>query len=213
MIVKFAQVRNGVVLAVCQTAKTEYEKGLNDPTVDVEYVLLPDEVDDSDVVANWYRKNDQWVIRPTKPTKFHEWNAELESWVPNCELAKAAKKSEIKKELSKRSVNPISVGNILLDASAASQKNLADKLQEVNERIRLGLNMDQSMLVWRDATNAVRCWGDLESYRDWLSVFAIALAERGTRLHQAAWTHKDMIDSLGTVEEIMNYDASIGWPE
>lgn len=214
MIVKFAQVgKDGVVVAVCQTAQVEFERGLNDPTLGVDYVLIPDDANENDVLANWYRKNGEWLIRPARPTEFHEWDRESESWLPNIVEAKKTLKADVQNELSRRSVSPIVVGDIVLDADAVAQNNLANKLQEVNERIRLGMPMPSDLLVWKDASNAVRCWANIESYKDWLSTFAIALAERGTRLYQAAWSHKDAIEAMTTIDDVLAYDASIGWPE
>lgn len=148
-----------------------------------------------------------------RPSIHHEWNGKTKSWQPNVAAAKAAKIQELQRERSHHNFLPITLNGIRLDADATAQKNLSDKLQEVRERLRLGIDMPPDLLVWKDHDNIVHTWDSEQAYHDWLAGFAIALAERGTRLYAAAWAHKAAIAALADVEAVLAYGIHVNWPD
>lgn len=151
---------------------------------------------------------------PEKASEYHRWDLATESWQLDWGRAREAKKFAIEAELARRLLSPITLGGITLDADVVAQKNLSDKLQGVRERMRLGVQMDADLLIWRDEANVTHVWPDLESYHDWLSGFTIALEDRGTRMYLASWTHKANIDALVAAEDeegLLSYDVTVGW--
>ena len=179
-------------------------------TEHMEHVLLdPPEVDFSED----YVQGGEIVRRPPSPHPHHEWDWATKSWLPNLDAAKAAKKGEIETERNSRINEPLTYDGKVLDADQAARDNLKAKLEEVRERIRLGIPMLSELLVWRDADNVTHSWPTIEAYHDWLAGFAVAMSERGTRCYACGWHHKDAIGQLSAMEDITNYNLSQGWPE
>lgn len=156
--------------------------------------------------------NQELVNIGLRPSPYHQSRIDSPGWEPDLNRAVSARKIEIETERIRRNFLPIIYDGKNLDADATAQKNLSDKLQGVRERIRLGIAMAPELLVWKDADNIVYSWPDLQGYHDWLSRYTIALEERGTRLYLAWWQHKTNIEALSTVEEILAYDITAGWP-
>lgn len=150
-----------------------------------------------------------------RPTKYHQWNPSNFTFelVPDAlNLARVDRKNEIEQERRVRNTTVISYDDKNLDGDATAQKNLADKLAGVKERLRLSVSMDPAIMVWKDADNLIHTWNDLQAYCDWLAGYVIALEDRGTRLYAAAWQHKLNLEALTTVEDILAYDITAGWP-
>lgn len=153
-------------------------------------------------------------LRPIlpRPSQSHDWDWVSKTWLPNLAHAKEMFKARIDGERVRRNTLPIAYDGKNLDADATAQKNLADKLAGVKERIRLGVGMPMDKMVWKDADNIVHWWNDLQAYCDWLAGYVIALEDRGTALYISMWQHKLNIDALTTIEEILAYDTTTGWP-
>lgn len=165
-----------------------------------------------------YVQNGELIPFPAKPPH-HEWDWSTKSWLPNLEGAKAAKKRDIDALRSAMIDAPLDYDGKSLDADQSARDNLKAKLEEVRERIRLGIPMLSELLVWRDADNVTHSWPTIEAYHDWLAGFAVAMSERGTRCYACGWHHKDAIgeqnDPNGqpwTVESVQGYELT-GWPE
>ena len=166
-----------------------------------------------------YVQNGELVPFPEKPSPHHDWDWSTKSWLPSLEGAKAAKKRDIDALRSAMIDAPLDYDGKSLDADQSARDNLKAKLEEVRERIRLGIPMLSELLVWRDADNVTHSWPTIEAYHDWLAGFAVAMSERGTRCYACGWHHKDAIgeqnDPNGqpwTVESVQGYELT-GWPE
>lgn len=107
---------------------------------------------------------------------------------------------------------PLIYDGKVLDADEAARDNLKAKLEEVRERIRLNMPMAPELLVWRDNANQTHSWPTIEAYHDWLAGYAVEMSDRGTRCYACAWYHKDAIGQLSTVEAVMDYNITHGWP-
>ena len=147
-----------------------------------------------------------------RPTLFHFPDITTRGWLPNLDAAKAAKKTEIEVERNRRINEPLIYDGKVLDADQAARDNLKAKLEEVRERIRLNMLMAPELLVWRDNANMTHSWATIEAYHDWLAGYAVAMSDRGTRCYACAWYHKDVLEQLSVLEDIMNYGLSQGWP-
>lgn len=154
----------------------------------------------------------QFMEIPQAPSPHHEWDWSTKSWLPNLDAAKAARKSEIEAERNRRINEPLTYDGKVLDADQAARDNLKAKLEEVRERIRLNTPMAPELLVWRDNANQTHSWPTIEAYHDWLAGYAVAMSERGTQCYACAWYHKDAIGRLSTVEAVMDYNITQGWP-
>lgn len=166
-----------------------------------------------------YVENGGLFPLPESPAPHHEWDWLAKSWSPNLDGAKAAKKRDIDALRSAMIDAPLDYDGKSLDADQSARDNLKAKLEEVRERIRLGIPMLSELLVWRDADNVTHSWPTIEAYHDWLAGFAVAMSERGTRCYACGWHHKDAIgeqnDPNGqpwTVESVQGYELT-GWPE
>lgn len=166
-----------------------------------------------------YVENGGLLPLPESPSPHHEWDWTTKSWLPNLDGAKAAKKRDIDALRSAMIDAPLDYDGKSLDADQSARDNLKAKLEEVRERIRLGIPMLSELLVWRDADNVTHSWPTIEAYHDWLAGFAVAMSERGTRCYACGWHHKDAIgeqnDPNGqpwTVESVQGYELT-GWPE
>ena len=155
------------------------------------------------------------VIRelPACPGECYEFDYATCTWGPKRQEAIAVRKSELVTERVRRNYLPITHDGVTLDADAIAQRNLSDKKQEAEERLRLGIDMPSDLLIWKDYDNVLHTFDTLQDYLDFISGFVIALAERGTRIYVAYWTHKENIDALITVEDVLAYDITAGWPE
>lgn len=147
-----------------------------------------------------------------RPSQYHSFNWTTKKWEEDLQLAQSAKRAEIDLERQRRNLLPIEVNEILLDADLVAQKNLADKLAGVKERIRLGLGMLPALMVWKDANNVVHSWASLQNYCDWLAGYVIALEDRGTRIYAHAWSLKAALETMTTVADVIALDVKNNWP-
>lgn len=154
----------------------------------------------------------EFVPFPDKPSEYHVWDWPTKSWLPHLDAAKVAKKAEIEAERNRRITEPLTYDGKVLDADQTARDNLKAKLEEVRERIRLNMPMPPELLVWRDHGNQTHSWPTIEAYHDWLAGYAVAMSERGTRCYACAWYHKDALEQLSVLEDIVNYDLTQGWP-
>jgi len=174
---------------------------------------VPFSEDESYIYENTFYKNGQRFEREPRPTDWHEWDSTSESWLPNLDAARAAKKAEIETERMQRINAPLIYDGKVLDADQTARDNLKAKLEEVRERIRLNMPMAPELLVWRDNSNVTHSWPTIEAYHDWLAGYAVAMSDRGTRCYACSWHHKDTLGQLSVLEDITNYNLSQGWPE
>lgn len=172
-------------------------------------VLAPENVDNGAILTRYVWKN-AWIDRGIAPTKFHEWKNE--GWMFNFERARKELSVRLEQERSRRNFLPIVVNGTMLDVDAVAQKNFSDKIHEVRERIRLGVQIPPELLIWKTADNQVLSWTGIQEYHDWLSTVAITLSERGTRLYAAMWQHKTIVEGLTNADTILTYDITKGWP-
>lgn len=164
------------------------------------------------LLTEYYIQDNELVYIGAAPTFAHKIVPGV-GWVPQIEIAEGHKSAEIDQERTRRNFLPIIYTGKRLDADATAQNNLSNKLQEVRERVRLGIPMPPELLVWKGEDNVVHVWETDQAYLDWLAGFAIAVSERGTRLYGAAWAHKTAIAAMTTVDAILDYDITAGWPD
>lgn len=149
---------------------------------------------------------------PLSPSPFHRWDFESRQFIPDVVQARSARKAAVDAERDRRLNLSIIFDGKHLDADARARENLKSKLEELKSRDALGLPMSPALMVWRDADNTTHQWATQAEYRAWLEGFAIAMSERGTMIYGAAWAHKSNIDALESIDAIIAYDITAGWP-
>jgi len=149
-----------------------------------------------------------WVEKPPKPSNSCEFNWVTKSWCDTRTVAqhRSAKLREIEAERYQRTIAPILYAGSMLDADKKAQENISAKLQEINQRIALGFEMPQMLMIWRDYDNIDHSFATLEEYQAWLGGLAIAITERGTTAYMWAWQMKS---SLAEAESIQDIQALI----
>jgi hypothetical protein len=151
-----------------------------------------------------YVQNGELVPFPAKPSPHHEWDWTSKSWLPNLDAAKAAKKTEIETELSRRLYLPCNG----FDADNVSRERISGMIA----RLQRGDGLPAGWLGWRDASNDMH-WvaDDAATVLANLTALSRAIENREQALLIAAWQHKAAIAALTSVEALLAYDVTAGW--
>lgn len=167
-----------------------------------------------DLLGYWH-DGQQWQSVGPKPSEFYVMDKLNKTWIPNYERLTQQLAHSLDQERNRRNQYDIEVNGVMFDGNNTAQTNLKNKIEEVRGRIELGIEMPAELLVWRDANNQTHSWPDINSYYQFLQTYAIALADRGTRLYIKMWQHKAaiqaLIDANTAVEQIAAYPVDQGW--
>lgn len=167
-----------------------------------------------DLLGYWH-DGQQWNSVGPKPSEWHVMNKLTKEWIPNYDGLVQYKSQLLDQERARRNQYTIEVSAAMFDGNNTAQTNLKNKIEEVRSRIELGIAMPAELLVWRDANNKTHSWPDINSYYQFLQSYAIALADRGTRLYIKMWQHKAAIQALinvnTPVEQVNAYPVDQGW--
>ena len=167
-----------------------------------------------DLLGYWY-DGQQWQSVGPKPGEFYVMDKLNKTWIPNYEQLTQQLDRLLDKERARRNQYAVEVNSIMFDGDNTAQTNLKNKIEEVRGRLALGIAMPSELLVWRDINNQTHSWTDINNYYQFLQSYAIALAERGTRLYIKMWQHKAaiqaLIDSNTAVEQIQLYPIEQDW--
>lgn len=145
-----------------------------------------------------------WLEKPPKPSNHHKFNWVNKTWFDarTADQFKSAKLKEIESERVRRTVEPILYQGSMLDADKKAQENISAKLQELGQRIDLGLDVPPAQLIWRDHANETHSFATLQDYRAWLGGLAIAITERGTAAYMWAWQMKAALAEANSIPDI-----------
>ena len=164
-----------------------------------------------DLLGYWH-DGEQWHSVGAKPSEFYVMDKLNKTWIPNYEGLRQQLARALDQERARQNQYAIEVNAVMFDGNNTAQTNLKNKIEEVRSRIELGIAMPAELLVWRDANNQTHSWPDINSYYQFLQSYAIALADRGTRLYLTMWQHKANIAALEDIDAILAYDVTVGWP-
>jgi len=147
------------------------------------------------------------TVMPTqeKPSPHHDWDWATKSWLPNLDAAKAAKKTEIETELSRRLYLPCNG----FDADNVSRERISGMIA----RLQRGDGLPAGWMGWRDASNQQH-WSqdDAATVLANLTALSRAIEDREQALLVASWTHKANIAALTDIDAIIGYDVTASWP-
>lgn len=130
--------------------------------------------------------------RPNDYSRIAEKNGTL-VWESDISLKRMVVGAELNRQRIVQNYLPITIDGVRLDADEVAQNNLSNKLLEVKERIRLNITMPKELMVWKTADNTILTFDNIDQYHDWLAAYAIAIAERGTRLYSEMWAAKSTL--------------------
>lgn len=160
----------------------------------------------------FYLADTVFVERPARVSEFHEWDAVTRSWTPV--LAKARQETAFRAaaEYRRRKELPILYDGKTLDTDDEAREQLMFKAFEFAERVRLNQPAGAAARVWENADNTFFVFDTDIQFRNWLGGFVITLSNRTAQQRLALRTHVQNIKALTTVEDILAYDITVGWP-
>jgi hypothetical protein len=151
-----------------------------------------------------YIQDGEIVRRPSRPSPHHDWDWTSKSWLPNLNAAKAAKKTEIETELSRRLYLPCNG----FDVDNVSRERISGMIA----RLQRGDGLPVGWVGWRDASNDMH-WvaGDAATVLASLTALSLAIENREQALLVASWQHKANIAALTDIHAILAYDVTTAW--
>ena len=160
--------------------------------------------------TNHYWDGADWVERAVQPSLSHEFDWETKVWVDprTLEQHKFIARGKLEVSRNRRAEAPIEFEGATLDADLKSQGNIKDKLVDIDQRRKQGLDYPTDLLFWRDYDNLMHTFVTVDEYEGWLSRLLIAIAERGTRTYLWMWGKKAEVDACGSVNGLEAVDLS-----
>lgn len=163
--------------------------------------------------ATHFVLNGALTMFPPSPGNWWEWDwLELEWRIPPGALdaARAAQAAAVDRLRAERHEQPITYAGCLFDADSAARENISG----VFARLDRGDGLTAGWIGWRAFDNNM-VWADEPAGEvlSHLRGLSCAIEDRKQALLSVAWGHKDAISALETVEAILAYDITTGWPE
>ena len=174
--------------------------------------VIPDtyQVETPPPETDHYWDGNGWVAPPARPSFWHEFDWETKVWVDTLTLDqhKFVARGKLEVSRNRRAEAPIEFEGATLDADLKSQGNIKDKLVDIDQRRKQGLDYPADLLFWRDYDNLMHTFVTVDEYEAWLSRLLIAIAERGTRTYLWMWGKKAEVDACGSVNGLEAVDLS-----
>lgn len=163
------------------------------------------ESDDHLLLQTTYLKDGLVKVRSPRQGAYMHWSVEYESWLPDLDAAREAKKQEVASDLSRRLYLPCNG----FDADKVSR----DRISGTIARLQRGDGLPAGWMGWRDAANEMH-WTNDEPATVLANLTALsrAIEDREQALLIAAWDHKRNIADLPDIDTILSYDVTAGWP-
>lgn len=152
------------------------------------------------------------VAIPPRQTQFHTWDPATRAWVPNVPAAKSVRVNDLLAEYRRRKDLQLVYDAKALDAGLEAREQLVFKAFEFAERARLAQPATGASRVWENADGSFYTFAADGPFRNWLGGFVIALSDRTAQQRLALRQHVQNIRALTTVEDILAYDITVGWP-
>lgn len=156
-----------------------------------------------------YRTETGIATMPPRPSNCHDWDWTTKTWKPNIANALANKSAAVSQEFAIRTLQPVQYDGAPFDADEVARGRI---IATITRMIR-GDGLPAGWVGWRDYDNAMH-WGEdtTETVRAQLAGLSAAIEDREQSLLVAAWQHKAALAALTTVEDIIAYDVTTGWP-
>ncbi len=137
------------------------------------------------------------VVRPQQPES------------PSVDDAREVQAQAVDRIRSARHGQPIAYMGEFFDADVAARENISGVLT----RLTRGDGLTAGWIGWRTFDNNM-VWADepAEEVLSHLRGLSCAIEDRKQALLSVAWGHKDALAELSSVEAVMEYDITAGWP-
>ena len=166
----------------------------------------------SDALFYYDLVNQTMVSIPSQPTTFHRWDSIDKTWkdTRTVDRVRTEKLQAIEIEREARINAPILIGAVLVDADEKSQRNITNKLSEIQDLQSLSLpGLEPEECVWRLADDSMLTFANESEYQTWLIQLAIAIRKRGTQAYLWSWTKKGQLHALGdNLEALIDFDSA-----
>lgn len=114
------------------------------------------------------------------PSVNHVYNYDTRTWDFPLDTVIAAATQRIEMGRLAKNYAVIEYEGSNLDGDRTAQKNISDKILELDESIRLSITTPSELFIWRDADNIMHSFETITEFKDWLGGLTVALAQRGT---------------------------------
>lgn len=147
-----------------------------------------------------------------RPTPYHQWDPSVRGFVlrPGAlDAARADRAGAVNRLCVEHQERPVSYDGSVFDADAAARENIAG----VVARIGRGDGLTGGWIGWRTFDNSM-VWASAsaEDVFGHLRGVSLLIEDRKQALLAAAWAHKAALARLESVEAILAYDITAGWP-
>lgn len=149
----------------------------------------------------------QYLPAPSTNYRF-DWTTK--SWAGDVPAAMRDKVAALYREYGARSTAPITFYGAQFDADSLSRERISGTLA----RLLRGDGLPVGWMGWRDYDNMMH-WSadDAATVQANLAGMARAIENREQALMVMVWQHKAAIQGLTTVEAVLAYDVTAGWPQ
>lgn len=142
------------------------------------------------------------INRPDSPGDDYMWNTTSRTWAIPMDKFITASTQRIEQGRLSRNYTVIVYDGSNLDGNAVAQRNISNKITELQQSITLGIATPPELLIWRDADNEMHSFGTQQELLNWLGGLAIALAQRGTDAYLWAWGQKTALATAVTNNDL-----------
>lgn len=154
----------------------------------------------------------QFIAFPPRPSEFYTWDWTTKAWDPDLASAKREKIRLVLAEYYVRKELPIVYDSKTLDTNDEAREQLMFKAFEFAERARLNQPAGAASRIWENADGTFHMFATDAGFRNWLGGFVITLSDHVAQLRIAVRNHVQNIRALTTVEAVIAYDITVGWP-
>lgn len=135
------------------------------------------------------------------PTRFHIWDWQSRTWLPDLAAAVYVRKKEVDEKLTAVCAEPVTFQGSDFDADDQSQAALLSWVLYVASGAPL-----PAEFTWRDARNLHH-----PADAQFLQGLSNLIALRRSAARVIAWKHKQTIDTLSDIGEVLAYPTESGW--
>lgn len=168
---------------------------------------------DGRVASNFYiGANETPIKRDDAPSPFHTWDWNTKTWLPQLAKAKLHVMQLAISEYRRQKELPIVYDGKSLDTDDEAREQLSFAALEFAERARLNQPATAAGRVWENANGTFYRFDTDAQFRNWLGGFVIVLGNRTAQQRLALRQHVRAVRALSTVEDVLAYDVTQGWP-
>ena len=190
------------------TGEILYSGTADDPSVleDAETAIMTDEA----LGHGWVGQSGEHNAIPEQPSPFHSWDWGSKTWVGNLQDAITAKKLAVTEKANTLCKLPIGLNGVLFSADDTARVRLLGTVARFNR----GAGLPALWEGWLDASGAAHWANDSQAaVRLQIEALSEAIEVRDSAIVKQQKEYYDAIDQLTTIQAVIDFDISSGWPE